>query len=178
LRRSLLRAPACCLNALECRAQHCIVDLTAADTHAFVVAQKVRRGIAADSITGVQQDCFEHRAARAFAVGAADGDDEMAGGQRKRLSDAQYALEPHSDCLRMQPLQITEPLVESLRFRVSGFEFQVELSKKIQIRSAGARVPVFDNEVPWKSEPGFNSKPETWNLELANRSSCRGQLEQ
>ena len=50
-------------DALERAAQHVVVHLAPADTHALVVAQEVRRGVAADAVTRVKKNGFEHRAA-------------------------------------------------------------------------------------------------------------------
>jgi hypothetical protein len=85
----------------------------APDANTLVVAKEVRRGIAAGAISGVVENRFEHRARRAFAVGAADGEDGEIGRKTHRVAHGRDALEPHFDRARMNALDVREPLCKS-----------------------------------------------------------------
>src|SRR6478735_7863916 len=69
------RRLACRLNFCEFVAQYGVIHFPSIDAHALVIAQQMRGCITARLVSCAQQDCFEHRAARAFAVGATDRDD-------------------------------------------------------------------------------------------------------
>ena len=70
-----------------------IVRHAAIDTHPLVIANQVGRGITPHAITGGQQHRLQHGAGRAFAVGAADGDDREGGMQLKLRLHRTYAIQ-------------------------------------------------------------------------------------
>ena len=83
----------------------------AADPHAFVVAQQMRRGVAADAVTGMCQHRFQHCTARTLAVGAADRDERKSRIDPQRAAHLLDAVEAEGNRLRMQLLEIDEPLL-------------------------------------------------------------------
>jgi len=75
------------------------------DPYPLVVVQQMRRGIAADAVSGGMQDRFQHRAYRALAVGAADDDNGEIRLEIQPLFDLRHALQ-----------------TERYRFGMQGFE--------------------------------------------------------
>ncbi len=90
------------LDLRKRRTQLGITCLLFGDTHPFVVVQQMRRGIAADAVSGGMQDGFQHRAHRALAVGAADDDDGKIRLKIQPLFDLRHALQTERDGFGMQ----------------------------------------------------------------------------
>src|SRR5207249_748380 len=60
------------LDRFERRAQACVAQGHAVEANALVVTKEVRRRIQTHSVSGGEQNRFQHRAGRALAVGAGD----------------------------------------------------------------------------------------------------------
>jgi hypothetical protein len=106
------------LDPLERAAQHFVGCIASPDANALVVAQQVWRGVTRRAIARIVQNGFQHGATRAFAIGAADRNQRIGGIEAERLPDAQHTLEPHSDRLGMNLLEMREPAGEALGFQV------------------------------------------------------------
>src|SRR5689334_5477011 len=89
----------------------------------------MRRRVASNTIAGAQKHGLQHGAARALAVGAADRNHRKRRRKSERLLDPDHALEPHRDRLRMQLLEIFEPLSQTCGFRGASFELSWRIHK-------------------------------------------------
>src|SRR5262249_25549595 len=97
---------------LYCRerfGQSLVRSLDARYAHALVVAQQVRRRVEAGSVARGAQDRLEHRAGRAFAVGAADSNNGAVKTHSHSGHDLRNPVEPERDRLRMLALDVREP---------------------------------------------------------------------
>ncbi len=100
-------------RGLHCREgthQVGIAGLFAVDAYAFVVAQQVRRGVAAHAPAGGTRDRLDEGDSRALAVGAADGDDVLGRlGQAHARCHGAHPFQAHGDVLGVLALDIGEP---------------------------------------------------------------------
>jgi hypothetical protein len=101
---------ACQLDSFECGTQRGVINDGAADTHTLVVAQQMGRGVTTNTVAALREHRLEHGAARSLAVGTANRNDRTNGIDAQREAHRLHALEAEGDRLRMQLLQIGEPL--------------------------------------------------------------------
>ena len=103
------RVATCGFDRGKARDQAGVACVLAIHPHALVVVQQVRRGVAADPITGREQDALEHRAARTLAVGTPHRDDHRVARHRHAVADGRHPLEPELDALAVTGLEQREP---------------------------------------------------------------------
>jgi len=100
------------LDAVERFDERDVRRFDAVDPHPFVVAEQVRRRVQADAKAGAAEHALEHRARRSLAVRPGDGDDRAGHRRLQAHVDGAHAIEAESDRLRVQRLEITEPIGE------------------------------------------------------------------
>ena len=104
------------LHRFEAGDQCGIVRLRAVDAHALVVAQQVRRGVAADLPAMRAGDGFDEGHGRALAIGAADGDDALGRAlQAHPRCNVAHAVQAHVDGIRMLAFDELEPVGQCFR---------------------------------------------------------------
>ena len=99
-------SPRTCSICCKRRAQLRIARRLFGNTHALVVIQQMRRGVATDSVSGGMQDGFQHGTHRTLAVGAADDDDGKIRLQIQPLPDLRHALQTERDGFGMQGFEV------------------------------------------------------------------------
>ena len=105
------------LDGLEMRQQLIGGDALPVDAATLLKVHQVRLDVQADAIAGLHRNRLQHRAGRAFAVGACHGENGRVELQRQALLDLQHAIQREVHFLGMQALAAGEPFVEGGRQR-------------------------------------------------------------
>src|SRR5690606_3512464 len=105
------------LDRIEGLHQGRVIDFPAIDAHALVVTQQMRGGVQTDTMAAGAQHRLEHRAGRALAVGATDGDDHRVAGACHARTHRLDTLQPELDRVCVARLEQPQPGVEGLRRR-------------------------------------------------------------
>ncbi len=100
------------LDCLERVDQLLIGRFAPVDPHPFVVTQQVWRGIETDAIPSGAQHCFEHRAGRTFAVGAADDEHHTHRSEGEAIAYLADTIEAQIDRHRMLAFEPLQPRVK------------------------------------------------------------------
>ena len=106
------------LNALEMRQQSGFGDRFALQSATFLKMNQMRRGVNMNAAARGFEDRAHERNGRALAIGAADGHDRPGRPDIKHAADLLDAVEAERDRLRMQLLQVREPLLQGFRFQM------------------------------------------------------------
>ncbi len=107
------------LDRRERFAKGVVACLGASYVHALVVAHEVRRRVKAGAIAPGAQHGFEERAARAFAIRAADGDDGAGELDSHASEHGGDPFQSERDGLRVLALDELEPFAERFHATLS-----------------------------------------------------------
>src|SRR2546427_8642185 len=100
------------LDRLEGCTQARVAQGHAVEANALVVTKEVRRSVQAYPVSGGEQNRFQHRAGRALAVGASDGEKHRRARPSEYVAHFRHAFQPELDGFRMNTLDVVEPLSE------------------------------------------------------------------
>ncbi len=134
-------------DLLKRRAQLRIARLLFRDAHPLVVVQQMRRGVAADTVSGGMQDGFQHRAHRPLAVGAADHDDRKIRLQIQPLFDLRHALQAERDGFGVQGFEVGQPVGQCVRHISIGYHGKVGKASSDATTSHSTNLSKDDSQV-------------------------------
>ena len=145
------------LHPRESGAQGDVIHGHTVQTHPFVVAPQMRRGVAADAPPGRRENGLQEGDAGALAVGAGDGDDPSRRARpAHRLVHGAHPAQSQFDFARMKPLEMSQPAGQIARGRRSahsagGAGWRMKMRRMLASRSRIWRRSRMTSTVPCSS---------------------------